>query len=95
MTYTALTLVLTAREFKTTRKSVISAPAWLPTPRPAVPIALGADHAVASGERASGGEAYHDSHPSSSLAITTPDPARAENKKPALKMVKMAKPFAF
>lgn len=27
--------------------------------------------------------------------MTTPDPARAENKNPALKIVKMAKPFAF
>ena len=40
----------TARVFSTTRKSVISAPAWPPTPNPAVPIALGADHA----ERMSG-----------------------------------------
>ena len=33
--------------------------------------------------------------PSSSFAITTPLPALAENRKPALKMVKMANPFAF
>ena len=36
---------LTEREFNTTRKSVISAPAWPPTPTPARPIALGADQA--------------------------------------------------
>ncbi len=33
--------------------------------------------------------------PSSSLAITTPLPALAEKRNPALKMVKMANPFAF
>ena len=38
----------TACVFSTTRKSVISAPAWPPTPKPAVPIALGADHAERS-----------------------------------------------
>jgi hypothetical protein len=37
--------VPTERELSTTRKSVISAPAWPPKPRPAVPIALGADQA--------------------------------------------------
>lgn len=35
------------------------------------------------------------SHPSSSLAMTMPLPARAENRKPALKMVKIANPLAF
>lgn len=34
------------------------------------------------------------SHPSCVRAMTTPDPARAENRKPALKTVKMAKPWA-
>ena len=57
ITHVASRVILTAREFKTTRKSVISAPAWLPTPRPAVPMALGADHAAASGERVSCGDA--------------------------------------
>ena len=38
--------VLTERELRTTRKSVISAPAWKPPPSPASPMALGADHAV-------------------------------------------------
>ena len=33
--------------------------------------------------------------PSSSFAMTIPLPARAEKRKPALKTVKMAKPFAF
>lgn len=33
--------------------------------------------------------------PSSSFAMTTPLPALAENRKPALKMVNMANPFAF
>jgi hypothetical protein len=37
---------LTDREFNTTKKSVTSAPACPPTPSPAVPIALGADHAM-------------------------------------------------
>lgn len=37
--------VPTERELSTTRKSVISAPAWPPKPTPAVPIALGADQA--------------------------------------------------
>ena len=37
--------VPTERELSTTRKSVISAPAWPPKPSPAVPIALGADQA--------------------------------------------------
>ena len=37
--------VPTERELSTTRKSVISAPAWPPRPSPAVPIALGADQA--------------------------------------------------
>ena len=36
---------LTDWVFSTIKKSVISAPAWVPTPRPAVPMALGADHA--------------------------------------------------
>ena len=36
---------LTERELSTMRKSVISAPAWPPTPTPARPIALGADQA--------------------------------------------------
>ena len=35
------------------------------------------------------------SHPSSSLAMTMPLPALAENRKPALKIVKIAKPLAF
>jgi hypothetical protein len=35
----------TERVFRTTKKSVISAPAWPPKPKPAVPMALGADHA--------------------------------------------------
>ena len=38
--------LLTERELRTTRKSVISAPACPPTPTPAVPIALGAVQAV-------------------------------------------------
>lgn len=44
-------------------------------------------------------EEYNDSDfdllPSSSFAITTPLPARAENTKPALNIVKMANPLAF
>jgi hypothetical protein len=35
-------------ELRTTRKSVISAPVCTPTPKPAEPMALGADHAVTS-----------------------------------------------
>lgn len=42
-------VMLTARVLRTIRKSVISAPACPPTPIPAEPIALGADHACKSG----------------------------------------------
>lgn len=65
------------RELRTMRKSVTSAPAWPPKPKPAVPIALGADQS-----------------PFGSLAMTRPEPARAESRKPALATVKMAKPLA-